>query len=72
MAFAQIAVIDGLCRMAAEVDSFKYSLLGVALLEEEVRPNIETVSNNLAKCYFSQQRVIDQGIETGLPRWHSG
>lgn len=49
MASAQIAVIDGLCRMAAEVDSLKYSLLGVAPSEEEVRPNLEIVSNNTGR-----------------------
>lgn len=53
MAFAQIAVIDGLCRMAAELDQFKYSLLGVALLEGEVRPNLKIVSNNTGKWSLS-------------------
>lgn len=40
------------------------------LLEKEVRPNLETVSNNAGKCYLSQRRVIDQGIEIEMNKIH--
>lgn len=53
MAFVQIAVIDGLCTMAAELDQFKYPPLGVALLWEEMRPNLQMVGNNMEKYFLS-------------------
>lgn len=53
MAFVQIAVIDGLCSMAAELDQFKHSRLGVAFSGEEMRPNLQIVGRNMEKCSVS-------------------
>jgi hypothetical protein len=53
VAFVQIAMIDGLCGMGAELDQFKCPLLEVALLQEEMRPNLQIIGINVEKCSFS-------------------
>lgn len=53
MAFVQIAVIDGPCRVEAELDQFKHSQLGVTFSGKEMRPNLQIVGRNVETCPFS-------------------
>lgn len=70
MAFVQIAVIDGLCSMAAELDQFKHARLGVAFFRggNETQPADSWQEHGAA--FFLCKEIIKDQSEKWLSRVH--